>query len=88
MRLRGRMRKEAFQILRDPSSIAIAFVMPLVLLLLFDCALDGRNSNTAMLALNYVQHIVIDYNIAWAERPREPSALVQVQPLGPSSSMG
>lgn len=30
--------------------------------------LDGRNSNTAMLALNYVQSIVIDYNIAWAER--------------------
>ena len=35
MRLRGLLRKEALQILRDPSSIAIAFVMPLILLLLF-----------------------------------------------------
>ncbi|MDY0040675.1 MAG: ABC transporter permease [Desulforhabdus sp.] len=35
MRLRGLMRKEFLQILRDPSSIAIAFLMPVVLLLLF-----------------------------------------------------
>ena len=35
MRLRGMIRKESLQILRDPSSIAIAFVMPLILLLLF-----------------------------------------------------
>jgi ABC-2 type transport system permease protein len=35
MRLRGLMRKEFFQILRDPSSIAIAFVLPVVLLLIF-----------------------------------------------------
>lgn len=35
MRLRGIIRKESLQILRDPSSIAIAFVMPLILLWLF-----------------------------------------------------
>lgn len=35
MRLRGMIRKESLQILRDPSSIAIAFVMPVLLLLLF-----------------------------------------------------
>jgi ABC-2 type transport system permease protein len=35
MRLRGMVRKETVQILRDPSSIAIAFVMPVVLLFLF-----------------------------------------------------
>ncbi|MHB1689545.1 MAG: ABC transporter permease [Thiomonas sp.] len=35
MRLRGLVRKEFLQILRDPSAIAIAFVMPVVLLLLF-----------------------------------------------------
>lgn len=34
-RLSGLIRKEFFQIVRDPSSIAIAFLMPLVLLLLF-----------------------------------------------------
>ena len=32
MRLRGMVRKEWLQILRDPSSLAIAFVMPVVLL--------------------------------------------------------
>jgi ABC-2 type transport system permease protein len=34
-RLRGLVRKETFQVVRDPSSIAIAFVMPAVLLFLF-----------------------------------------------------
>ncbi len=34
-RLLGLLRKESLQILRDPSSIAIAFVLPAVLLLLF-----------------------------------------------------
>ena len=35
MRLTGLMKKEAHQIVRDPSSIAIAFVFPVILLLLF-----------------------------------------------------
>ena len=35
MRLRGLVRKEFLQIIRDPSSIAIAFLMPVFLLLLF-----------------------------------------------------
>jgi ABC-2 type transport system permease protein len=35
MRLRGLIRKEFLQVVRDPSSIAIAFLMPVVLLLLF-----------------------------------------------------
>jgi ABC-2 type transport system permease protein len=35
MRLRGILKKETLQILRDPSSIALAVVMPIVLLFLF-----------------------------------------------------
>ena len=35
MRLRGLVRKEFLQVVRDPSSIGIAFLMPMVLLLLF-----------------------------------------------------
>ncbi len=35
MRLSGLMKKEAHQIVRDPSSIAIAFVLPVILLVLF-----------------------------------------------------
>jgi ABC-2 type transport system permease protein len=44
MRIKGLMRKEAYEILRDPSSIAIAFVLPLALLLIFGygVSLDAR----------------------------------------------
>jgi ABC-2 type transport system permease protein len=44
MRLAGLVRKEAYEIVRDPSSIAIAFVLPLVLLLIFGygVSLDAR----------------------------------------------
>lgn len=40
MRLRGLVRKEFLQIIRDPSSIAIAFIMPVALLLLFGYGLS------------------------------------------------
>jgi len=45
MRLWGMIRKESLQILRDPSSISIAFVMPVVLLFLFGygVSLDAKN---------------------------------------------
>jgi ABC-2 type transport system permease protein len=49
-RLVGMIRKESLQILRDPSSIAIAFVMPVVLLLVFGygVSLDARHVPLAM----------------------------------------
>ena len=45
MRLRGMVRKEALQILRDPSSIGIAFVLPVLLLFLFGygVSLDAKH---------------------------------------------
>lgn len=45
MRLKGLMRKEFLQILRDPSSVGIAFLLPLVLLLIFGygVSLDARH---------------------------------------------
>ncbi|MBL3528941.1 MAG: ABC transporter permease [gamma proteobacterium endosymbiont of Lamellibrachia anaximandri] len=50
MRLRGMIRKEWLQILRDPSSLAIAFILPLVLLLLFGygVSLDARHIPLAL----------------------------------------
>jgi len=44
-RLRGMIIKESLQIIRDPSSIAIAFIMPVVLLLLFGygVSLDAKH---------------------------------------------
>ena len=50
MRLRGLIRKESLQILRDPSSIAIAFVLPVVLLLLFGygVSLDAKHVPVAL----------------------------------------
>lgn len=50
MRLRGLIRKEFLQILRDPSSIAIAFLMPVVLLILFGygVSLDAEHVPVAL----------------------------------------
>ncbi|HKJ83971.1 MAG TPA: ABC transporter permease [Mariprofundaceae bacterium] len=50
MRIRGLIRKEFLQILRDPSSIAIAFVMPVILLLIFGygVSLDARHVPVAL----------------------------------------
>jgi len=50
MRLRAMIRKESLQILRDPSSIAIAFVMPVFLLLLFGygVSLDAKDIRLAL----------------------------------------
>ena len=50
LRLRGLLRKEFLQIGRDPSSIAIAFLLPAVLLLLFGygISLDARNVPIAL----------------------------------------
>jgi ABC-2 type transport system permease protein len=52
MRLRGLIRKEFLQVLRDPSSIAIAFLMPFLLLLLFGygVSLDAENVPIAVVA--------------------------------------
>lgn len=49
MRLRGLMRKEFYEIVRDPSSIAIAFLLPLALLLIFGygVSLDARRISMA-----------------------------------------
>lgn len=49
-RLRGLVRKEFLQIVRDPSSIAIAFLMPVVLLLIFGygVSLDAKHIPIAM----------------------------------------
>ncbi len=45
MRLRGFMRKEWLQVMRDPSSLAIAFVLPVILLFIFGygISLDAKH---------------------------------------------
>jgi ABC-2 type transport system permease protein len=52
MRLRGLVRKEFLQIVRDPSSIAIAFLMPIFLLVLFGygVSLDADHVPLAVVA--------------------------------------
>jgi ABC-2 type transport system permease protein len=54
MRLKGMMRKEFLQIVRDPSSIAIAFILPLILLLIFGygVSLDAENVPMALVVEN------------------------------------
>ena len=50
LRLRGLVRKESLQIVRDPSSILIAFVLPAILLLLFGfgISLDAKHVPVAL----------------------------------------
>ena len=50
MRLRGLLRKESLQIFRDPSSIAIAFVMPVILMAIIGggVSLDAREVPLAL----------------------------------------
>lgn len=52
LRLLGLIRKESLQILRDPSSIAIAFLMPVVLLLIFGygVSLNAKHIPIALVA--------------------------------------
>jgi ABC-2 type transport system permease protein len=44
--------------------------------------IDGRNSNTALLALGYLRTIVTDFNVDWSRQHglRGPPALLQVRP--------
>ncbi len=50
MRLKGLIRKESLQIIRDPSSIGIAFFLPVLLLLIFGygVSLDARDIGLAL----------------------------------------
>lgn len=41
--------------------------------------LDGRNSNTAMIAMNYLRNIVQDYNLSWLASQGESGLLVTLQ---------
>lgn len=41
--------------------------------------LDGRNSNTATIALNYVRTIVLDFNRDWSARHGRPELPVQLE---------
>jgi ABC-2 type transport system permease protein len=54
LRLVGLVRKETLQILRDPSSLLIAFVLPIVLLLLFGygVSLDANNVRVTVVVEN------------------------------------
>ncbi len=41
--------------------------------------LDGRNSNTAMTAMNYLRRIVLEYNSSWQESQGKMGSLVSLQ---------
>ncbi|NTU47480.1 MAG: ABC transporter permease, partial [Syntrophobacteraceae bacterium] len=70
MRLRGMMRKEFLQIWRDPSSIAIAFVLPLVLLLIFGygVSLDAKDVPVA-LVVDEPSPATASFTASFAESP-------------------
>ena len=78
MRLTGLMRKEVYEIVRDPSSIAIAFVLPLVLLLIFGygVSLDARR----ILVAEVVDHPTQLTASFLAELQRSPWFLPTIYP--------
>ncbi|HHP7233361.1 MAG TPA: ABC transporter permease [Desulfobacterales bacterium] len=66
MRLRGLVKKEFLQVVRDPSSIGIAFLMPVVLLLLFGygVSLDAENVPIA-LVMEHPDSTSVDFAAAF-----------------------
>jgi ABC-2 type transport system permease protein len=70
MRLKGLVRKEALQILRDPSSLAIAFALPLILLLIFGygVSLDAKDVPVA-LVVEAPSAETADFTGSFAESP-------------------
>jgi ABC-2 type transport system permease protein len=81
MRLRGLVRKEALQILRDPSSLAIAFVLPLILLLIFGygVSLDAKLVPIALVVENPTAE-ASDFAASFAQSPYfEPLRVATIQ---------
>ncbi len=83
MRLAGLMRKEVYEIVRDPSSIAIAFVLPLVLLLIFGygVSLDARR----ILVAEVIDHPTQLTASFLAELERSPWFRPEIYPDEPSA---
>lgn len=77
LRLRGLLRKELLQIVRDPSSIAIAFVMPVVLLLLFGYGVS-LNARHIPVALVIDQPNAVSADFAGSFRHSEYLSLIQL----------
>jgi ABC-2 type transport system permease protein len=69
-RLRALVRKEALQIVRDPSSIAIAFLLPMVLLFIFGygVSLDARNIPIAVVVED-PSGLTASFTAAFAQSP-------------------
>ncbi len=83
MRMAGLMRKEVYEIVRDPSSIAIAFVLPLALLLIFGygVSLDARR----ILVAEVVDHPTRLTASFLAELERSPWFRPEIYPDQPSA---
>jgi len=80
MRLRGLVRKEFLQVLRDPSSIAIAFLMPVVLLLLFGygVSLDAEHVPIAVVVDQPSAETASFTGDLWRSRYFEPVLLARM----------
>lgn len=90
MRLRGLIRKETLQIVRDPSSIAIAFVLPLVLLFIFGygVSLDAYHVPIA-LVVESPSHLTSGFTASFAQSPYfEPRAYADFREAEAALSRG
>ena len=69
MRLFGVLRKETLQILRDPSSIILALVMPMVLLVIFGYGVSLDAEHIPMVLVNHDKGpiVITSYSIHYTK---------------------
>ena len=93
-RLRGLARKEIKQILRDPSAILIAFLLPIVLMLVngFGISFDARQVSLAVVATapdsgyGLTAANCIFFGVACANAGARPVAKMPARPLADRNS--
>jgi ABC-2 type transport system permease protein len=81
LRIKGMIRKEWLQVIRDPSSIAIAFFLPLLLLLIFGygVSLDAKNIRLA-LVIEQADSQSLDFAGGFYQSPYfAPEAMTSIQ---------
>ena len=100
LRLKGLVVKETLQILRDPSSLLIAFVLPVLLLLLFGygVSLDANPNRNALVveyptprrcpATYYPETNVLVPIESVAERSNTPTSKFVIVTVAPSTRAG
>src|ERR1022692_669547 len=85
-RIRALVRKETYQVLRDPSSIAMGIVLPMILILLFGygLSLDVKNVPLAVVieeTSNEAMELMASFQLSAYFKPQISQSMVLAQQL-------